>query len=341
MSSVTLRRCSGSSKSKSLYDTIVEEAEAQRDSHLASHALDQTFFRSRPDYRGDINLQKADATPFIANFIAEIGTQEQPMNDATLKSYRKVLALRCPSQSPPALRKLFRNGVAVRTASDLRMRRRRLQRADWDVVESILCDKGEGDITDRIIMLARLHPTFKIQYGNSDSAIVQAPRRRITKIEDDDAEAPSDVSMEDSSSAERKIGDLYPPERLPEVRGPFYALERSQLRQHDYRNSDGTLISPPKIKSVLTPGTLVLVMLKLILYVMRDQKTEKGEPKPNKKASLSYSPVPTVPAIGDHHFSPSTPTKKARDDAADAAFDSFGSGASPSPSKRAKRSGPT
>ncbi|KAJ7913839.1 hypothetical protein B0H13DRAFT_1873581 [Mycena leptocephala] len=193
MSSVTLRRCSGSSKSKSLYDTIVEEAEAQRDSHLAS-----------------------------------------------------------------------------------RMRRRRLQRANWDVVESILCDKGEGDITDRIIMLARLHPTFKalmslqIQYGNSNSAIVQAPRRRITKIEDDDAEAPSDVSMEDSSSA---------------VRGPFYALERSQLRQHDYRNSDGTLISPLEINSVLTPGTLVLVMLKFILYVMRDQKTEKGEPKPNKKAS--------------------------------------------------------
>jgi hypothetical protein len=80
---------------------------------------------------------------------------------------------------------------------------------------------------------------------------------------------------------------LYAPERLPEVRGPFYALERVKLRQQDYRNSDGTLISPPEIPSVLIPGTLVLVMLKFIVYVMKDQRTERGEPKPNKKASAS------------------------------------------------------
>jgi hypothetical protein len=78
---------------------------------------------------------------------------------------------------------------------------------------------------------------------------------------------------------------MYPPERLPEVQGSFYALERVQLREHEYRNSDGNLISPPEIRSVLTPGTLVLVMLKFIVYVIRDQKTEKREPKPNKKAS--------------------------------------------------------
>ncbi|KAJ7694961.1 hypothetical protein B0H14DRAFT_3659613 [Mycena olivaceomarginata] len=249
MTSVALRRCSGSPKSKSLYDNIVDEAETQRDSHPAAHALDQTFFRSPPDYKGNINFQKADATPFMANFVAEIGTQEQgtwlaaypknpppayklPMNDASLKSHRMVLALRCPSQAPPGLRKLFRNGVAVADSIRLSDEAQEIAKGEsWDVVESIFCDKGEGDMVDRITMLARLHPTFEIQYGNSDPAVVQTSRRRITKIEDDEAEALSDdIHMEDSSRAERKIGNLYAPERLPEVRGPFYALERVKLR---------------------------------------------------------------------------------------------------------------
>jgi hypothetical protein len=108
MSSVILRRCSGSPKSKSLYDNVVEEAEAQRDSHLAAHTLDQTFFRSPPDYRGNINFQKADGTPFMVNFIAEIGTLEQ---GTWLAAY--------PKNPPPAYKLVSLNNLFIRCSDKL------------------------------------------------------------------------------------------------------------------------------------------------------------------------------------------------------------------------------
>jgi hypothetical protein len=46
--------------------------------------------------------------------------------------------------------------------------------------------------------------------------------------------------------------------------------------------------------------------------------------------------VASIPVAPETRF-PTTPTKRARDDAADSAFDSFASNATPSPAKRAKR----
>jgi hypothetical protein len=43
------------------------------------------------------------------------------------------------------------------------------------------------------------------------------------------------------------------------------------------------LIPPYEINAKLVEGTLVLVQVSLVTYVMVDQKTEKGEPVPNKK----------------------------------------------------------
>lgn len=149
MSSVTLRRCTVIGKTgKTLYDGVLAQAEAHPQFQLANNALGETFFPSNPDRRGNLYYEKADGTPFVANFVAEIGSQEegthlaaypkslpppsklvmflflrpvvlltlpflcQPMNDEYLKSHRMVVALRCPSEAPADLRKLFRNGAA-------------------------------------------------------------------------------------------------------------------------------------------------------------------------------------------------------------------------------------
>ncbi|KAJ6607639.1 hypothetical protein B0H10DRAFT_1956079 [Mycena sp. CBHHK59/15] len=45
---------------------------------------------------------------------------------------------------------------------------------------------------------------------------------------------------------------------------------------------------------------------------------------------------PLVPALPERRYSSATP-KRGRDDAADAAFDSFGSKSSPSPAKKSRR----
>jgi hypothetical protein len=76
---------------------------------------------------------------------------------------------------------------------------------------------------------------------------------------------------------------------LPEVQGPFYALDKARLFQRDYRDVDNSLIAPWELTTKLIEGTLVLVMVSFVTYVITDQKSERGDPKPDKKASQSHS----------------------------------------------------
>ncbi|KAJ6448802.1 hypothetical protein C8R45DRAFT_947724 [Mycena sanguinolenta] len=178
--------------------------------------------------------------------------------------------------------------------------------------------------------------------------------------EEIDTDPPGEIDMDVvSTTAERKIGDLYDPALLPEVRGSRFKLQFSRLVQRDYKDIDGTLICPLDLNAKLTEGTLVLVMLKFVTYVMKDQKNKKGEPQPDKKAGafnfdslciyhalihklriLDYGNgakfIPPVPTAPKSRFSPQTPTKRQRDAAANAAFDSFGCKTSPSPTKRTR-----
>ncbi|KAJ7844608.1 hypothetical protein B0H14DRAFT_3868285 [Mycena olivaceomarginata] len=364
MSSITLRRCSVNKGGRTMYDGFVDELEALGDTSLSVNRLDSTFFRSEPDGMGNIHFQKSDGTPFSAHFIAEIGSEAQgtwlaaypkktppafklPWNDANAKSHRMILALRCPTGAPPALRKHFRNGAGVCDsirASDEKLEKERGE--NFLAMESVIVEDGEGDPTDKIFVLVRLHPTFEVPYRNPSTP---RTRRRITLI-DDDAESSGDAEMEALPVVERKVGDTYPPNMLPEVQGPFWALEKAVLSQRDYKDVDGSLIAPHKANTKLVEGTLVLVQVSLVTYVMVDQM-EKGESAPNKKVyhivadklrildrgdgEPSIPPVPTMP---EHRFSsPATsPQKRPRDEAADAAFEKFGtklSSPTPSPAK--------
>ncbi|KAJ7883601.1 hypothetical protein B0H13DRAFT_1890305 [Mycena leptocephala] len=124
MSSIHLRRCTADRKNgRTMYDAVVEEALALGDTNLCEHEIDRTFFRTKPDYKGN------------------------PFNDVTSRSHRMVLALRCPTAAPEALRTMFRNGVAVCDsirAADEKVEESKGQRcysgffeADWDIVEPI------------------------------------------------------------------------------------------------------------------------------------------------------------------------------------------------------------
>ncbi|KAJ7853116.1 hypothetical protein B0H13DRAFT_2359183 [Mycena leptocephala] len=223
------------------------------------------------------------------------------------------------------------------------------------ITESVMVRESEGDPTDNIFVHVRLHPTFEIIYRNSSTP---RPRRRITMI-DDESESSGDVDMEAFAGRwyERKVGDTYPPSKLPEVQGPFWALDKAVLSQRDCKDVDGSLIPPYEINAKLVESTLVLVQVSLVTYVMVDQKTDKGEPAPNKKVyhilvdklrildradgEASIPPVPTLPER--RYNSPATsPQKRGRDEAANAAFENFGaklSSPTSSPTKRRRNGG--
>jgi hypothetical protein len=89
---------------------------------------------------------------------------------------------------------------------------------------------------------------------------------------------------------ERRIGDTYPPSRLPSIRGDYWAFDKAVLVQRNHKDIDGSLIARHELNDKLVEGTLVLVQLKFVTYIMTDRKTEKGDPMPDKKASdlLTY-----------------------------------------------------
>ncbi|KAJ7120760.1 hypothetical protein C8R43DRAFT_79896 [Mycena crocata] len=378
MSSITLRRCTVDRKTgKSLYDGWVEEARALGESNLGAHEIDSTFFRADPDPKGNIFYRKADGTPFVANFFAEIGSEAQgtwmaaypkksppanklPMNDGNSKSHRMVLALRCPTSAPQELCDMFQNGLA--TCDGLRGKDETLEGANgerYEITECIIC--GEHGLDENTVLLARLHPTYDIPYNsgeNNDSLTSpqKTSRQRITKV-DPTAKKPeqpdemTDVVIVPQEPAERQIGDKYPPSKLSDHRGPYFAHDKAKLVQRDYTDKDGKLIAPEELYATLTEGTLVLVVVSLATYVIKNQRTESGRPLPDKKIYHVLvdrlkvldrgnpepwnPPVPEIPEA--RVYSPQTPQRRARDDLADTAFNAFGSKSSPSPPKRARR----
>ncbi|KAJ7730048.1 hypothetical protein B0H14DRAFT_2640305 [Mycena olivaceomarginata] len=259
MSSITLRRCVvDRDTNKTMYDRVLEDVEALGDTILSKHEIDKTFFRAKPDFKGNIYYEKSGGKSFRAHFIAEVGSIEQG--------------------------------------------------------------------------ILRLQQTFEVDSpANNSPATPNSQHRRITKV-DEPAESSSnnssDVDMEDTPvggtstlslsdditlteyNLERKVGDVYPARMLPEVEGPLFALDKAQLRQHDYRDADGNLIAAHEIYHVLADKLRVL---------------DHGDGEPF---------VPTVPPMPERR-EPRTPAKRPRDDAADSAFDSFGSKASPA--KKAKQ----
>ncbi|KAJ7817262.1 hypothetical protein B0H14DRAFT_3877542 [Mycena olivaceomarginata] len=293
MSSITLRHCVvDPDTNKTMYDQVLEDFKALGDTILSKHEIDKMFFRAKPDFKGNIYYEKPGGKSFRAHFIAEYCFAYmynslmywQPFTNDGVKSLRMILALRCPTGAPEELKKLFRNGITVLDsirAADEESEAKCSQR--FEITESIFCENGEGDLADNIIMLLRLQQTFETPPANNPPATPNSQRRRITKV-DEPAESSSnnsgDVDMEDTPIGERKVGDVYPARMLPEVRGPLFALDKAQLRQHDYRDADGNLIAAHEVRVKLTEGTLVLVILELVTYVITPQKGEKG---PNRK----------------------------------------------------------
>ncbi|KAJ7092166.1 hypothetical protein C8R44DRAFT_990312 [Mycena epipterygia] len=368
MPSALTRRCTIDRRTeKTMYDTFVEEAQALGDTNLGTHEINRTFLPTPPD-KGNIYYENIDGAPFVATFIAEIGSEAQgtwmaaypkipppdfklPYNDVTSKSHKMVLALRCPTGAPEPLRTMYRDGVAVCDSIRVHDEECEAQNGEhFEITDWITCAKGDENTVDKMILLARLGQTYEVSYGNSSPASGTPRRMRVTKVGSatNSDSTSDDVQME--AGPVRKVGDTYPPDRLPDHQGPYFAHEKATLIQRDYKDVDGTLIAPHELYSKLTEGTLVLLTVSLVTYVITGQKNDKGELKADKKVYhvlvdrlkiLDHGDGnawnPPVPALPERRYSPATP-KRGRDGAADAAFDNFGSKSSPSPSKKARRS---
>jgi hypothetical protein len=58
------------------------------------------------------------------------------------------------------------------------------------------------------------------------------------------------------------------------------------VTQCNYTNTEGNLIAPAELYSMLVKGTLVLVTVYFTTYIMKDQKGDRGEPQQDRKVCL-------------------------------------------------------
>ncbi|KAJ7937500.1 hypothetical protein B0H13DRAFT_1852467 [Mycena leptocephala] len=305
MSSITLRRCAVDRKTgKTMYDRFLEEAQAMGDAILSAHEIDISFFRDKPNARGNVYYHTSEGTPFLANFIAEIGSEAQgtwmasyqkktpppyklPYTDANSRSHRMVLALRCPTGAPAGLCSMFQDGAAVYDA--LRVSDAKEEVKNGENFELTECVECAGDSVEDIVVLARLEPTYEIPYTNrTASSVPRTLLRRITKVGSTTgtSESVPDVEMATPQTVdnfanrilERKVGDTYPPSVFSDHRGPCFAHDKAVVTQRDYADAEGNLIAPAELYSTLVEGTLVL-----------DQKNDRGEPQPDRKSPVMSS----------------------------------------------------
>ncbi|KAJ7879734.1 hypothetical protein B0H14DRAFT_3771460 [Mycena olivaceomarginata] len=239
-----------------MYDRFLEEAQAMGDAILSAHEIDVSFFRDKPNARGNIYYHTSEGTPFWQTSSPRLGLKPRelgwlritrkhplpyklPYTDANSRSHRMVLALRCPTGAPEGLCSMFQNGAAVYDA---------LRVSD----ETEEAKNGENfELTE---------PTYEIPYTNNSAlSAPRTPRRRITKVGSTTgtSESASDVDM--AQTVERKVGDTYPPSVLSDHRGPCFAHDKAVVTQRDYTDAEGNLIAPAELYSTLVEGTLVLV----------------------------------------------------------------------------------
>ncbi|KAJ7873129.1 hypothetical protein B0H14DRAFT_2569952 [Mycena olivaceomarginata] len=261
-----------------------------------------------------------------------------------------ALALRCPTGAPEVLEKLFNNGLAVLDGIRGADEKAEIEKGKtFEVTEWVSCSR------DGMVLLARLHQTYDVPDNKGTSL---TPRKRIIKV--DTAPGSSQQATDEMTDAapvaedptERKVGDKYPTSDLPDHAGRFFNHQSAELTQRPYFNIDGSLIAPSELYSTLTEGTLVLVNLTAVTYVMTGMTLDSGKPIPDKKVyhvlvdklrvldhGNGESWDPAIPAMPERRFyaPAASPQRRPRDDAADAAFNNFGMKTQPSPPKKAKR----
>ncbi|KAJ6540817.1 hypothetical protein DFH09DRAFT_1368480, partial [Mycena vulgaris] len=131
---------------------------------------------------------------------------------------------------------------------------------------------------------------------------------------------------------ERKIGDTYDPDLLPDHRGSYFDHRVSKLVQRDHRDEDEKLRAPHELYSQLTEGTLFCARICSKTFIFKGDRASKVyhiyvERLQVLDKGLGNAWSPPVPSLLAES-APSTPRKRTReepeaDGAVDDAFDSF------------------
>ncbi|KAJ7091750.1 hypothetical protein C8R44DRAFT_750387 [Mycena epipterygia] len=153
-----------------------------------------------------------------------------------------------PTGAPPALEEALRNCLAVVDgvrAKDIEEEEEGGQ--DFQVTE--WASRSDGALNQPVdIILLRLAPTYEVPVhsrikrasGGADPSPAKS-RPRVQKTQPAAADIEMKSTAESQVKPRRKIGDTYPPDALPDHRGPYFDHQQSKLVQRDYRCRKNTI----------------------------------------------------------------------------------------------------
>ncbi|KAK1228954.1 hypothetical protein PQX77_007994 [Marasmius sp. AFHP31] len=217
-------------------------------------------------------------------------TRRTPIDDQTRVKQQMVLC--CPSFAPEALKEAYRNQIV--TLSE--MRNEDVDDEDEDVIakEGIRAAEPAEDTEPDLLVL-----TFPQAY--TTTARNESPlkgkrkdplskramkKRKIDESEVAESESPGSSQSNDAPSSpirgewrplensdlpsdqSVRVDAEYPPNVYPDYGGPLFRHRMAKAKQLNIRDSGNTLIPPWKYWSMLTPGTLVMANISIMVWVM-------------------------------------------------------------------------
>ncbi|KAJ7083137.1 hypothetical protein B0H15DRAFT_952155 [Mycena belliarum] len=357
-----LRRNDMSTTDLNIYDESVVALERLGKHNLAAHDIGVTFERQTTGdderkFTSYVNLENHKI--FSAYILAEVGSEAEgtwlaaypkkmppsklPLTDDST-AQRMVIAARCPSGAPKKLAEAFQDFMAVLDTiraddqDEETKKRENFQVTEW-------ANRSDGDLLKPYdIMILRLLqlPTYERvpTKGSQEtsSGVARRPRNKKSSTQED-------VSMEPSVGVsptvdDRKIGDTYHPNMLPDHRGPYFDHRDSKLVQRDYIDRDHHLIAPHELYEKLTEGTLFSAQISLHTFSFGGRVPNKIYHIYVEKLQihdLGYGEIwkPSIPSIPSSS-TPASPQKRfkmEKDEEVNKASDAF---SSMSPSKKVK-----
>ncbi|KAJ7239736.1 hypothetical protein C8J57DRAFT_1528079 [Mycena rebaudengoi] len=228
--------------------------------NLAAYEFRETFERKFDD-EGRFGRYVSDGHKFTATIVAEVGSEKEgswfaaypknappanklPLNDNS-SSHRMVIAARSPTAAPEEIVRNWNDSLAtvdgVRgvDADDEANNNEKFHKITEWVVNA---DSNSTEPGNLIIL--RLPPTYEVNYFLLLISAQATPKRRARVVKSTATpKKTEDVDMT-ASLTERRIGDTYDPNLLPDHRGPYFNHKDAKLIQRDIRDHDDTLIAP-------------------------------------------------------------------------------------------------
>ncbi|KAJ7257456.1 hypothetical protein C8J57DRAFT_550789 [Mycena rebaudengoi] len=72
--------------------------------------------------------------------------------------------------------------------------------------------------------------------------------------------------------SDRKVGDTYSPNILPDHRGPYFAHKTAKVVQREYTDEEGINISPDELYLKLTEGTLFTATITFETFIIKERQ---------------------------------------------------------------------